>query len=219
MSFETVDDPVYLLPKVMDVHGTLIRLGFEYLTAKRIHFYRRFVPLYDGGVPAQFVTRRISHVSFVVIWDQEMRNARMWVKYGYPERYTRGKKIVVGFKPLISTEDHVSFGLGKDQDLRKFERVLTVLLDNLQHKRIDTATVSGCEVLPWDALPAAVSEIIHSRSLSLPTGEWFLDDDYPPKQPDFKTIAVNKYSRLPNFNRSVLRQFNVRPRNVHRRDH
>lgn len=230
MSFEALDDPALLMPRVQDVHGTLLRLGFTGYTAKRVSFYRQFVPLFDGGVKAQFVARNISHVSIVIMLDEAGEHGRCWIKYGYPERYPHGKKIVYGFKPLTSEETYLTVNLYPDRELREFEKTFAMVIERIKTKRVDTRfemdSKDGVvveEVPPWQAVVYAVQQNLCSPRVRM-TGDWWIDDDPKPTQPEIIEKAT-KYSRLPNFDRSArprldrrldIRRFVRRPVRVQR---
>jgi|PlaIllAssembly_1097288.scaffolds.fasta_scaffold05832_2 hypothetical protein len=222
MSFEALDSPALLMPRVGDVHGTLLRLGFTGYNAKRVSFYRQFVPLFDGGVKAQFVSRNISHVSIVILLNERESDdhpvqGRCWIKYGYPERYPHGKHIVYGFKPLTSEETYLTVNLSPDRELREFEKTFATVIERIKTKRIDTRfemdSADGVvieEVPSWQAVVYAVQQSLCSPRVRM-TGDWWIDDDPKPKQPELIERAT-KYSRLPNFDRSA------RPRLDRRRD-
>lgn len=231
MSFETLDDPALLMPRVGDVHGTLLRLGFTGYTAKRVSFYRQFVPLFDGGVKAQFVARNISHVSIVIMPDEASEHGRCWIKYGYPERYPHGKHIVYGFKPLTSEETYLTVNLYPDRELREFEKTFANVIERLKAQRIDMTMdmdsengVEKHEIPPWEAVVYAVQQTLCSKRVRM-TGEWFIESESAPVQPEVFVEKATKYSRLPNFDRSArprldrrrdIRRFVRRPLRVHR---
>jgi len=223
MSFEALDDPAVVLPRVGDVHGTLLRLGFAGYAAKGMSFYRQYVPLFEGGVKAQFVIRNISHVSIVIVLtDDPALHGKVWMKYGYPERYMRGKRLVDSFKPLISEETYLTIDFYPDWALREAEKSLSFLIESIKTKRIDmTMEVDGQkkDIPPWEAVVYAVQQTLSSKSRMRCSGEWWIEPAPHPPQPKLRIIEASKYSRLPNFNRGVLRQFRVRPRDVHRRNH
>lgn len=222
-----------VLPRVGDVHGTLLRLGFTGYTAKRVSFYRQFVPLFEGGVKAQFVHRNISHVSMVIMLDEEQHAARCWIKYGYPERYPHGKHIVYGFKPLTKEETYLTANVYPDRELREFEKTFANVIERLKTQRIDMTMdmdsengVEKHEIPSWEAVVYAVQQTLCSKRVRM-TGEWFVESEPAPVQPEIFIEKAAKYSRLPNFDRSasprldrrrVLRQVGVRPRNVNGRN-
>lgn len=229
MSFEALDDPALVVSRVGDVHGTLLRLGFTGYTAKRVSFYRQFVPLFDGGVKAQFVSRNISHVSIVIMPDEASEHGRCWIKYGYPERYPHGKHIVYGFKPLTSEETYLTINFYPDRELREFEKTFAMVIERMKTKKVDTRFdmdskdgVVTEEVPPWQAVVYAVQQNLCSRNVRM-TGEWFIENEPAPTQPEIE--KATKYSRLPNFDRSArprldrrrdIRRFVRRPLSVHR---
>jgi len=212
MSFESLDDPAIVLPRVLDVHGTFLRLGFKGFTAKRVaNFYRQFVPLFDGGVQAQFVTRRISHVALALVLNPEdgfsYSSGRLWATFGYPERYPKGGKIIESFKKLVSDELHSNFAFNQDRDLRSFEKMLSAMIHNLKTKGVDCQrdrdSAEGVVVvtLPgYEAVVSAVRQIIGS-SRDADNDFWFTADGTRFIAPSPKVIPVNKHSRLPNFDR------------------
>ena len=211
MSFESLDDPAIVLPRVLDVHGTFLRLGFKGFTAKRVNFYRQFVPLFDGGVQAQFVTRRISHVALALVLNPEdgfsYSSGRLWATFGYPERYPKGGKIIESFKKLVSDELHSNFAFNQDCDLRSFEKMLSAMIHNLKTKGVDCQrdrdSAEGVVVvtLPgYEAVVSAVRQIIGS-SRDADNDFWFTADGTRFIAPSPKVIPVNKHSRLPNFDR------------------
>lgn len=230
MNYEALDDPALVMPRVGDVHGTLLRLGFTGYTAKRVSFYRQFVPIFEGGVKAQFVARHISHVSIVLMPDEEAHQGRVWIKYGYPERYPHGKHIVCGFKPLISEETYLTVNLYPDRELREFEKTFASVIDSIRNKQIDTTIECDSEeglttrqIPPWEAVVYAVQQNLCNARCRM-TGQWFIDPELHDQQPEVIEKA-GKYSRLPNFDRSArprldrrrdIRRFVRRPINVHR---
>jgi len=229
MSYEAIDDPVLLLPRVGDVHGTLQRLGFAGYTGKRMQYYRQFVPLFEGGVKAQFVSRNISHISIVILLDDLQEHGRLWVKYGYPERYAKGKKIIEGFKPLVSEETYFTINVHPDRELRETEKSLAFVINCVKTKRIDTSFevdseegVIKKELPPWEAVVMAVQQTFASPRVRM-TGEWFIEQVSEP-QPDFEKLDLRRVrfagkGRLPNFDRRpVLRQAGVRPRGINGRN-
>jgi hypothetical protein len=235
MSFESLDDPALVLPRVGDVHGTLLRLGFTGYTAKGMQFYRQFVPLFEGGVKAQFVSRNISHVSIVIVLtDDPAMHGKVWLKYGYPERYTRGKKIIEGFKPLSSEETYLTIDFHPDWALREAEKSLSFLIDSIKTKRIDMTMDADSEhglvkkdIPPWEAVVYAVQQTLNSKGRIRCTGEWWIEPEPHEQQPDFEKLSLRRIGkgRLPNFDRRrldlrqvVLRQSGIRPRNVNRRN-
>lgn len=235
MSFEKLDDPALVLPRVGDVHGTLLRLGFTGYTAKGMQFYRQFVPLFEA-VPAQFVSRKISHVSIVILLkDDEALHGKVWMKYGYPERYPRGKKIIEGFKPLISEETYLTIDFHPDFALREAEKALGFLIESIKTKRIDMTMEVDSErgltkkdIPPWEAVVYAVQQTLSNKSRVRCSGEWWIEPEPHPEQPDFDKLNLRRIrgqGRLPGFDRRrlnlrqvVLRQSGIRPRNVNRRN-
>jgi len=215
MNWESLDDPALVLPRVGDVHGTLSRLGFTGYTAKGMQFYRQFVPLFDGGVRAQFVSRNISHVSIVIVLtDDEQLHGKVWIKYGYPERYRKGKKIIEGFKPLISEETYLTVDFHPDPQLREAEKSFAFVIDCLKTKRIDTSWdvdsdsgITKKEFPPWEAVVLAVQQTLACKSRVRCTGEWWIDPEPRESQPELDTLNLRriqpagKYARLPNFDR------------------
>lgn len=231
MNWESADDPALVLPRVNDVHGTLTRIGFVYCAANRVKFYRQFVPLFDGGVPAQFVSRNISHISIVILVDQRDEfdridnggiRGRLWIKYGYPERYPRGKKIIEGFKPLLSEETYCTINLSPDRELREVEKSLTHVIDCVRNKRIDLSWdvdsengVTKKELPPWEAVVLAVQQTLCSPRVRM-TGDWWIEPEEPEPCPDERSLRriapAGKYTRLPNFDRRrSIRRFVRRP--------
>lgn len=235
MSFEKLDDPAVVLPRVCDVHGTLTRLGFVGYKAKRVEFYRQFVPLFEGGVKAQFVSRNISHISIVILLQEDpAEHGRCWIKYGYPERYPKGKKIIEGFKPLISEETYVTVNLYPDRELREFEKSMAHVIECAKTKKIDTSWdvdsaegVTKKELPPWEAVVLAIQQTLCSPRVRM-TGDWWIDPEPHEQQPDFEKLSlrrIDRQGRLPVLNRRrlnlrqvVLRQSGIRPRNVNRRN-
>ena len=201
------------------MHGTLLRLGFKGFEAKRhVNFYRQFVPLFDGGVQAQFVTRRISHVGLALVLNPEdgfsYSSGRLWATFGYPERYPKGGKIIESFKKLVSDELQSNFAFNQDRDLRSFEKMLSAMIHNLKTKGVDcqrerdSAEGVVVETLPgYEAVVSAVRQIMGS-SRNADQDFWF--SDVAPEAPSPKVIPVNKHSRLPNFDRRRIIRINVR---------
>ena len=67
LDIEELDTPELTLPRVLDIPGALLRLGFVRLTdTARSRFYRLLTPLYAGGLPTASSRpngrRRASHV-------------------------------------------------------------------------------------------------------------------------------------------------------------
>jgi len=215
------DDPAFVVPRVLDVHGTLLRLGFKDFPVKRkANLYRQFVPLFDGGVQAQFVNRRVSHVELVVELNPEDNwssggTGHLWATFGYPERYPKGGKIIESFKKLVSDELHNNVAFNKDRDLLSFEKMLRTLIHNLKTQCVDcqrerdSAEGVIVETLPgYEAVVRAVRQIIGS-SRKVDQAFWFTEE-VPPEVPSPKVIPVSKYSRLPNFDRRRVIRSNVR---------
>ena len=223
MSEEDWDDPAVVLPRVGDVDGTLRRLGFTGYTAKGLQFYRQYVPLFGGGVKAQFVNRNVSHISIVILFAEKeddpvygsMYAGKVWLKYGYPERERHRNKLVDVFKPLISRETHLTIDFYPDSALRAAEKSLRFLIEGLKTQQIDTSSMP-----PWEAVVALVQQLLNNKSRMRCTGQWWLWETPPPPEPKLRIIKADKYSRVPNFYRPLfIRQMPVRPRGVNRRDY
>lgn len=232
MNFERTDDPALLMPKIGNVHGALLRLGFAFYSAKRVHFYRQFVPLFEGGVKAQFVARNISHVSIVIMLDEADEHGRCWIKYGYPQMVPHRNKIVDTFKPLTSEETYLTINVYPDRELREFEKTFSDVINRLKTQKIDMEMDCDSEegltkksINPWEAVVYAVQQSLCSERVRM-TGQWFVEDIGPhPIQPEVFIEPASKRSRLPNFDRSArprldrrrdVRRFVRRPVHVHR---
>ena len=235
MNWEALDDPAVVMPRVGDVHGTLTRMGFTGYTAKGMQYYRQFVPLFEGGVRAQFVSRKISHVSIVILLsDDYALHGKVWMKYGYPERYPRGNKIIEGFKPLISEETFLTVDFHPDRCLREAEKSFVYLIDCIKTKRIDmTVEVDSehgtvkKEIPPWEAVVCAVRQTLSNKARVRCTGEWWIESEPHERQPELEKLNLRRIGngRLRSFDRRplnlrqvILRQSGIRPRNVNRRN-
>lgn len=217
MNWEALDDPALVVPRVLDVHGTFLRLGFSFFMSKGVPFYRYFVPLFEGGVKAQFSNRNISHVSISVVPNKEQEHADIQIKYGYPVRYRKKDKIILDFKILTSTGTtfaiHVS--LYPDEELRRTEKVLQALIENLKTKQVrltkEVDSEEGIiqqEVLPCEALVSAVESAFSDFATNIWTTNdkdknWWFDYDCDPKTEDKRLSQPDKFlpTRLPNLDR------------------
>ena len=219
MNFEQLDNPAVVLPRVGDVHGTLTRLGFSRYTTGEKQFYRQFVPLFEGGVPAPEGRRRISHVN-ILLWlvDEPEPHGKVWLTYGYPERssrhaHIRGTKLVYGFKPLIRKETYLKVDLYPDAALRDAERLFAALIDRLMHKRI---AVDKGGNQPWMVLVYSTEQALrNSATIYCPDAWWGAPEPpaLPEPPPDLqRIIPANARARLPRFDQRVGRR--ERPRKV-----
>jgi hypothetical protein len=224
MSFDDLDDPSVVMPRVGDVHGTLTRLGFTGYTAKSMQYYRQIVPLFEA-LPAQFVTRNISHVSIVIfLMDDLQLHGKVWIKYGYPERFPRGKKIIEGFHPLISAETFLTIDFHPDWALRQAEKSLAYVVDSIKTKRVELTEEVDSEggivkmaIPPWEAVVKAVRATLNSNRVRC-SGEWWIESEPHEKQPELEKLRLRriqpagKYARLPNFDcRRDVRRLARRP--------
>jgi hypothetical protein len=214
VNWEALDEPALVLPRVMDVHGTLLRLGFTGQSQQGNDFYWQFVPLFGGGIPAQFHARRISHVRLALSPNDAFNHVNLNASYGYPERYRKKNKIIIDFKRLSNHTSHRSLLLHDDRDLRSVEKLLLKLIDCIQNRvlvctmQVDTADGVDIKHLePHEAIVYAVEQEIECDfSRTSDDDVWWI----PPPTPDpppIECTPVNKYSRLPNFDRrrDVLR--------------
>lgn len=212
MDIPDVDDPSYVVPRVMNVDATLLRLGLTPCRLRRHgFFYRRFVPLY-APVLVPMVSRCISHVNLTVFTDvdHDFPLLRIYAGYGYPERHRKKLKIIDGFRHLISETTTTNFTLSEDSTLLRVERMLRRLMDRLSGARLECARerdtdhgVVKVTLREHEALIEAVRATLeYSRGTERET-EWW---DLQPEREDEpraanKIIPANKYSRLPNFDR------------------
>lgn len=222
MSYEALDSPKLLLPRVGDVHGTLLRLGFTGATRSKDQFYTQFVKLFEGGVKAPHAGRNISHISITITILAEDKllghgphEGRVWIHYGYPTLLRRKKKIISRFKQLISAETFSRLSLVPDQALRESEKTLAYLIESAKTKRVpltqefDSAEgIIEREILPWEALVKVVQGTISSRSEF--ATEWWIDEACASKsKPNLIRLNSQRIKgRLPNFDRRrALRSF------------
>lgn len=218
MNWEALDDPAVVVPRVMDVNGTLLRLGFKGHTIRGTNFYRLFVALYRPIAPPVYQRRQISHVEFTALMSDD-DTIRVYTTYGYPERYRKKLKIVEGFKKLLSDTTSVSISLYQhDERLRELEKTLALLITNLRAKIVDCTVERDSEYglvkhnLPeHEALVSAVQQMLCS-SRARDEDEWFIYDpgDPAPRERSSRITPINKYSRLPNFDRRLAVRRHVR---------
>lgn len=211
MNWEALDDPALVVPRVMDVRGTLIRLGFKPCSVRGSFFYRQFVPLLCA-VPVPLVSRSISHVELLVLPESDDSTLRVYASYGYPERYRKKLKIIEGFKKLLSEVTHFSVHLQTDRTLRELEKSLFTLMESLTSKRVDTKFDRDSKdgivktILPeHEALVLAVQQTLCNRARAENENDWWItpaeNERYYDPEPQQKIVFVNKHSRLPNFDR------------------
>lgn len=158
--------------------------------------------------------------------DEEAEHGRLWIKYGYPERYTKGNKIIEGFKPLISEETYFTVNFHPDRELREFEKSMAHVIECVKTKKIDTSAEGVTKkVPPWKAVVMAIQQTFASPRVRM-TGDWWLDPESMQPSPDDESsrirriLPASRHTRLSNVDRRrVLRQVLVRPRNVNRGNH
>lgn len=222
MNVDELDAPALVLPRVLDVHGTFLRLGFTGFAGgkRQLEHYRLDVPLFNG-ITVPNTVRRISHVHFVIIMShQDSTEGRIYAKYGYPERYPKGKKIILNFKPLLREETNERLNFSSDQRLMEFERMLRLLTFNLKNFPLDlNEVVDSAEGLvnrKQEETQALVGAVVGALCNPMQEDEvmtWF-EISGEPKKASHERIparAPNAYSRqprLPNFDRRrhVFRQ-------------
>lgn len=217
MNANDLDSPALVLPRVLDIHGTFLRLGFTGYAANRqcSEHYRLDVPLFNGGIVVNGSARRVSHVHFRIIMNgRDATEGYIYAKYGYPERYPKRKKIILSFKALLRDETHERLNFSSDQRLMAFEHALRLLVFNLKNFPLNLMeTVDSAEGLAQrrqteaEALVGAVSSgLYHSDKEEAET--WFeINYDDEPKSsrergPSARhLLAQSPKLRLPNFDR------------------
>lgn len=213
MSADDLDSPALVLPRVLDIHGTFLRLGFTGYAANRqcLEHYRMDVPLFNGGIVVTGSARRCSHVHFRIIMNShDATEGRIHAKYGYPERYPKRKKIILSFKALLRDETHESLDFSSDQRLMAFENRMRLLVFNLKNFPLDlNETVDSEDGLverqkaEADALEGAVASAFY-RNDKVDVNTWFEINMEPEPKASYEWAAPrtpNRQSRLPNFDR------------------
>lgn len=191
----------------MDVRGTFERLGFVWHYQKGVEYAIAHVQLFHP-MEAQFVRRAISHVCFVVALEgEERRRLGVQMRYGYPVDIHRGAKVVHSFKDL-TTSDSTYWEFPDDRTLREIEALFRDLFKHLRTKTIDCTAFDQDRhrrVVPgYDALRAAVRQGLSSKTRwqrSQDVGDWWLDE--VKQEEPCPVVPANKYSRLPNFDKST----------------
>lgn len=220
MNFRAIDDPALLLPRVMDVRGTLQRLGFAPCVYKGERFYRLNVLLFYP-VESKLCRRAISHVSLsATVFDcytdprySEEFRLHVWAYYGYPTKRTRGHRIVTDFKSL-ATEEQFEYVIRKDSDLLATESVLRQAIENIRTKKINRTfmddDLNEREMPGWEALECAVRSDLHKKNniwkpprLRSEDSWWDISVPKPHVDAGFHKLRVKP--RLPNFDRGQLR--------------
>lgn len=218
MKTELLDDPALVLPRVLDVHGTLLRLGFKGYSTRRGHFYRQMVPLFGGGVKAQHGHRNISHLCCTIEISEDRGVGNCWIKYGYPTRRMSGKKskkIIEEFVTLNSDTTFVSIRFQPDHDLREAEKSIRFLFDQMKTKAIDCSVdvdsetgVIKTSIPGYEAVVQAVQGTLAKPDVKM-VGEYWVDDDYEPPVPTQPYIRRQSH-RMPNFQKKdvvVVKRF------------
>lgn len=217
MSFEDIDDPALLVPRVLDVHGTLLRLGFQMCSIRSDVFYRQFVPLLRPVDPPIISTarkRQISHVELVVC--SQGTTTRIYAAYGYPERYKKKLKLIEHFVKLLAevTSSHIDMA-SRDDRLREFEKNIKGLIECLTTKVIDCTCERDSEtglvkatMLEYEALVTAVQQTL-CVGFAHKKDEWWTDDNEPATE-GYQLFGIKSgrvrgqnqnLSRLPSFDR------------------
>lgn len=218
MNWEALDDPALLVPRVLDVHGTLLRLGFHVCSIRSGVFYRQFVRLLRPVDPPIISTtrkRQISHVELVVCFHDT--TTRIYAAYGYPERYKKKLKLIEHFVKLLAevTSSHIDMAL-RDDRLREFEKNIKGLIECLTTKVIDCACERDSETglvkftMPeHEALVAAVQQTL-CVGFAHKKDEWWTDESDPQATEGYPLFGAKSgrvsarsqnLSRLPNFDR------------------
>lgn len=205
MNWEALDDPALVLPRVLDVHGTFLRLGFTGHTRRGTNFYWKFVPLFGGGIPGQYSARHISHVHLTLTAIDDSY-VRLQASYGYPERYRKKDKIILGFKPLTSHISQKNLSVYPDHYLRNAEKLIRELIDCIQNRQlvcsmqVDTAQgIENSKLEPYVALAYAVDQTIDCDFIVSQCDWWIKPPSDSPPDPIQTSAPASRYSRLPNF--------------------
>ena len=215
------DDPALVMPKVMDVDGTLTRLGFKgHTTLKDGQFYLLTVPLFGGGVKSGYVGRKISHARFCVRVDYEMHTVNVMTSYGYPYNLMKKNKILAGFRTMTGEISYITVYLSKDSMLIAVETMFKQLSRFLITCRINPADFvkNGKELPPHAALAKTVQAALSKLESYVPhkKASFVQADDGvywdAPAEADSKKREIRK-QRLNDFNRQRhMFRHAVRPR-------
>ena len=218
MNWEALDDPALVVPRVLDVHGTLTRLGFvpRFKPHGVFCFYRQFVPLFRPIDPPPSVSssrRHISHVDLIVTLDTSGDDtSRIQACYGYPERYKKKLKLIESFVKLLDnvTSTNINFNR-QDNRLREFEKMVGELVACLKTKVLDTAVELDSDtglvkvaIPDYDALTQAVGHYLCVRLAHHKEDEWWSDASEAPVDPHYSMIGAKSgrvSSRSPNLSR------------------
>lgn len=232
MKIEALDDPAVNLPRVLDVHGTLLRLGFKLFTHRYGAFYRQFVELYRPVDPPVYQgKRKISHVELLVNYVSQDKHSNQFVSsspsvtahFGYPERYKKKLKLIENFVQLMTEPACTNVALYEHDDrLRKFESRISDLIKNLRMRSLDCViTVDSNEGLTTKTLPGHEALLQAVRSAfeihREEAAEWWSDINVEPHREGVKVDAGHRYAqrlngRLPNFDRRRdIRRSSFRP--------
>lgn len=220
MSWEAVDSPDIVLPRVLNVRAALTRVGFTLFVTKRATFYRMCVQLHNRIDPPIIQgTRKVSHVLFVAVLQadqghgEHLRGCSVSASYGYPYNYTRKQKVVLEFKQLIGERTTGTYSFSHDSELVAFENAMLALVKNLQ-----TSLIAVQRVSTWsrerhgyeDRVLAPHASLIRSVKLSLDgakhpkaTPETFFIQEETEAEPTgtWYPMLPEPAHRLPNFDR------------------
>ena len=227
LDIEELDTPELTLPRVLDIPGALLRLGFVRTTdTRRNKFYRLLEPLFAGGLPATSSRpngrRRASHVCI----DASLMETRssmhesgvpteisLQIKCGYPYTKQRKLKLVVGFIPLLDVNYYLHVTFSRDVYLTTFERNIAALITNLKTKRLCTNVLHDSleglikvSITPAEALNNALVNAIDNRvALQAESVYWALEAEPAPTHRERESTSFrgssDRSGRLPNFNR------------------
>lgn len=222
-----LDDPALTVPRVLDVHGTLTRLGFTYWPEVKIArrygqgaFYRLFVKLFHPVDPPIIQReRKISHAEFVATCNDE-DDLMLRVSFGYPERYKKKLKIIENFQKMLSDSIHERISLHNHDDrLRNLEARLKQLIERLATKRVDCTVEKDSKtglvtvtIPEHEALRQVVHNAIDCHSPSQPQQDWWLEpEERPQKQTGIYEPELRRRIYRPSWDRrQVGRHRNVR---------
>lgn len=213
------------MPKVLDIDGTLIRLGFKgHTTLRDGQFYQRNVPLFNGGVKAGYNGRRVSHAQFCMRpVDSGGTGGSFHIKayYGYPSSRMKKKKLLMGFRCMTSETSYSALYLTDDLTLMVFEQNMQELLNLLLTCRINTTGSDLKERTPHGALAYKVQECFDTianrkqkwHQYATPACDFYVDEpDQVEPVRSTKTRLKDRHSRLPAHVGGHVFRHTVRPR-------
>ena len=213
-----IDDPMLLIPRVLDVFGTLKRLGFVRYKYQRSCIYRLLVKLHEHGVPVPSCRRNSTHVcfdlhitlnkdGFVTPHDQ------LVVRHGYPMLKHRRGRLQLKFQNNGTNEGRQLVDFTLDRHLRRFEGTLNALVTRLKTQPIAVDSLMDnadglvmAEKPPHESLDALLTDILVDMA-NRDVGEklyWNVEsEDYEQDKPQVVSPKVNR--RLASDNRHMFR--------------